>query len=166
METSSRGVITDASISPILNYDRSLYYSQYSQSAEEKAKHSEYMIKAWDKKLANEKPKAERAVVSAKDKINYLSRYSETLSTAMKVNREFKFQFSDMVQKSKNLKTVTYKLSLNQPVCDEDKDVINKFFDECKDKKEMKIYSWTLDQMRKELLTGLGFELEGNTDED
>ena len=151
--------------SAILNYDMSEIIAEYRNSAEKKAKLSEAITKGWERKRSGKKPSVDKILHVARPKINNLCMYSETLATAMKVNKELRLQFSEMIQKSKDLKVITYKLDLNQPLIDEDKDAINKFFDELKVKKEMQIYSWTLEQMRKELLTNFGFEVEAQTDE-
>ena len=139
--------------------------SEYWKNPEHKAKQSQVRQKDWKKRLNGKEPTSYSVINSANKKIKELCKYSETLAFAMKVNMEFKTKFSFYLQNSKEFMTVAYKLILNEPIIDEDKDVINKFFDECHDKKEMKIYSWTLEQMRKELLTGLGFDVEESIDE-
>ena len=99
-----------------------------------------------------------------KDRIMELSKHSELLSTAMKLNPEFRSEFIRAAYSSADFKLVAYKLALGETLVDEDKDSINKFFVERQ--KEMKNYSWILSEMRKEILTNLGFEVEGTNDED
>ena len=135
----------------------------YWKTAEKRAELSEKHRNYHKQTASWQKNKDKNFLNSSRKKLKLLATYSETLSTALKVNNEFRIKFGDLVEDSKDFKVVVYKLDLKEPIIDEDREIIDNFFANAQ--KEMKNYSWVLGEMRKEILVGLGFEVKGNSDE-
>lgn len=135
----------------------------YWKTAEKRAELSEKHRNYYKQTTAWKSNQDKNYLNSSRKKLKLLASYSESLSTALKINNEFRKKFGDLIEESKDFKVIVYKLDLKEPIIDEDREIIDNFFANAQ--KEMKNYSWVLGEMRKEILVGLGFEVKGNSDE-